>query len=382
MSPATPTTGRGPGGLRVMLYSQDGLGLGHLRRTNSIAAALVQARPDAAILTASDSRLSPFFQPTPNQDYVKLPSIVKVGPGDWRPVGLPLEFPEVHALRREMLRATALAFGPELVLVDHMPHGAMGELLPTLEALRASSPSVRIAVGLRDILDAPAVIRRVWAEEGAYEAIERHYDRVLVYGSRSVFDLAAQYDLPDAVAARVRYTGYVCTPNRARYAARLRADHGADGGRALLVAMAGGGMDGYPMMRALLDALPLVRAEQPCAAVLVTGPFMPAGQRRDLQKRAQALAATVRISVSDPLSYVEAADVVTAMAGYNSTVEILRSATPAVLVPRPGPSSEQRTRATLFAERGWVRTVDPDALDPATLAAAVLERLAEGARAA
>jgi predicted glycosyltransferase len=172
-----------------MIYSQDGFGLGHMRRTSSIANQIVQLRSDAAILTLADSRLGQFFETSQNHDYLKLPSIVKVGPGDWRAVSLPMPFDAVHAMRQELIRSAVLSFQPDILLVDHMPHGAMGELLPTLEALRATGANTQIVLGLRDILDAPEVVQRRWRAEGAYAAVERYYDRVLVYGERVVFDL-------------------------------------------------------------------------------------------------------------------------------------------------------------------------------------------------
>ncbi len=86
----------------------------------------------------------------------------------------------------------ALNFRPDILLVDHMPHGAMGELRPALEALRRIVPKARVVLGLRDIIDAPEVVRRRWQMEGAYEAMQRFYDLVIVYGSRDVFDLADQ----------------------------------------------------------------------------------------------------------------------------------------------------------------------------------------------
>ena len=55
-------------------------------------------------------------------------------------------------------------------------------------ALRASGAPTRSVLGLRDILDAPEVVRQRWLVEGAYDAIERYYDTVLVYGKREVFD--------------------------------------------------------------------------------------------------------------------------------------------------------------------------------------------------
>lgn len=367
---------------RIMMYSQDGFGLGHMRRTTSIANQIVKLRSDAAILTMADSKLGQFFESSQNHDYVKLPSILKAGPGDWRAVSLPLTFDAVSAMRRELIRGAVLSYRPQVLLVDHMPHGAMGELIPTLEALRATGADTRIVLGLRDILDSPEVVRRRWDVEGAYEAIERYYDAVLVYGKREVFDLADAYGFSDSVRDRIHYTGFVCTPQTPRYTARARAKYisSGDGETKLIVAMAGGGADAYPMMRALLEALPAIAARQKVFLAVITGPFMPADQRRDLESRARGLPARVSMSVNDTLSYIEAADLTIAMAGYNTTMEILRSGKRAILIPRRGPSAEQRMRARLFAEHGWVEMIDPDDLQIDNVAAQVSAALSRGPR--
>jgi predicted glycosyltransferase len=386
---AGPGTGRSAGagrgvprngrrGPRLLIYTQDGLGLGHLRRASSVAREFLRRDPHGSVLTISDSPLGTLLHDVPNHDYLKLPSIVKSGPGDWHSLSLPLPFPEVRRLRSRVILETALAFGPDVLLVDHMPHGAMGELTPTLDALRRGP--ARIVLGVRDIIDAPDVVRRRWLAEGALDAVARYYDQVLVYGSPEVFDLAGEYGWPQEISDLVSYCGYVCTPDAADHPRRVRARRlaGVRGGK-LIVAMAGGGADAHEMMSTLVDAVPEVSATQPCALVAVTGPFMPDAQRRELKRRARHLPVQLRTTVSDPLSYVAAADAVVGMAGYNTTMEILRLGTPALLVPRRGPSSEQRMRARLFAEQGWVSQLDPDDLSPGALAAGVLGILsAEG----
>jgi predicted glycosyltransferase len=373
--PRTRETSRSGGTRRVLMYSQDGFGLGHLRRTSSIAAELVRQHPDVAVLSVGDSRLGEFFAPTPNHEFVKLPSIVKITQGHWRPVALPLPFEDVSAVRRDLLRSIAASYRPDLFLVDHMPHGAVGELLPTLEVLRAQGACV--VLGLRDVLDAPAVIRERWGAEGAYQAMDDFYDRILVYGQRDVFDLAREYGFSPASRRRVACTGYVCTGERSRYGHRLRGELlGSERDRrSLVVAMAGGGADAYPLMSAVVDAVPAVHAQHPCLIVLIAGPFMPVEQRREIQARARGLPIRVRVTVSDALSYLEAADLVIAMAGYNTTMEILRSGVGSILVPRRGPSAEQRIRAHLFAQRGWIHTIDPDELDAELLAKRIISQL-------
>lgn len=361
-------------GPRLLIYSQDGLGLGHLRRTTLLASTFLEARPDASVLTVSDSPVGQFFSTRAGHDYLKLPSIRKVGPGDWRPVSMSLPFGDVRALRRTLIRAAVEGFGPDLVLVDHMPHGAMGELLPALEAV---SHRARLVLGLRDIVDAPPTVRRRWQEEGALEALQQHYEAVLVYGSRDVFDVAAQYGWPAQLARRVRYCGYVCSPPSSRppTSVRRRLLRGTPGSE-LVVAMAGGGADGHALFENLLRAVPALVAERPCKVVVVTGPFLPEARRRMLWRLARGLPVRLISSVDDAPSYIMSADLVVAMAGYNTTAEILGLARRALLVPREGPSAEQRMRASRFAERGWVRWLSPDSLSPEVLAAGMVEALA------
>jgi predicted glycosyltransferase len=308
---------------------------------------------------------------------MKLPSIHKVGPGDWRPLSLSMTFAEVLKLRRDIIRTSVLNFKPDVLLVDHMPHGAMGELVPTLEALE-STPT-RVVLGLRDILDAPATVRQRWRLEGAFDAVERHFHDVLVYGSRDVFDVSAEYNFPEEASWRLRYCGYVCssgTSTTTSLAAKLRRQYLRGNPDAdLIVAMAGGGADADTLFSTLMSAVPALTAQRQCVVVIVTGPFLPRAEQRELKRRARGLPVHVIATVKDSLIYLEAAHFVIAMAGYNTTAEILSLGKPALLVPRSGPSLEQQMRARLFAERGWVRWLPPERLSAAALAEAILQGL-------
>ena len=238
---------------RLVVYSQDGLGLGHQRRTTLLASEFLAAKAGASVLTISDSPIGQFFPTGMGYDYLKLPSIHKVGPGDWRPLSLSLPFPEVLAVRREIIQSAVLRFAPDVVLIDHMPHGAMGELIPTLEALEGRA--TRIVLGLRDILDEPAVVRRRWRLEGAFDAVERYFHDVLVYGSRDVFDVSAEYGLPEGVSRRLRYCGYVCPSSASPSDAdKLRHRYLRDASAGdLIVAMAGGGADADRLFTHLVE---------------------------------------------------------------------------------------------------------------------------------
>jgi predicted glycosyltransferase len=279
-----------------------------------------------------------------------------------------LPFADVLELRKEIIRSTVLTYRPDVLLVDHMPHGAMGELVPTLEALDARG--VRTVLGLRDILDAPETVRRRWHLEGAFEVLRRHFDDIFVYGSQDVFDVAAQYAWDPEIDRMLSYCGYVCSPASALPTEPIRQSYlGDDADAELIVAMAGGGADAYPLFDALLEAVPVLTAERRREVVVVTGPFLPAELVADLQTRAQGLPVHLVTSVQDSLSHMAAADLIVAMGGYNTTAEILSVGKPALLVPRAGPSAEQTMRVSRFAERGWIHWLPPELLSPQALAA-------------
>ena len=364
---------------RLIIYSQDGLGLGHMRRTSAIAGRVLHRLPTACVLTLSDSQLGQFFPISSSHDYLKLPSIVKMGPGDWRAARLPLAFQTIQAMRQEIICSATMRFRPDIFLVDHMPHGTMGELLPTLRALKAANAHTKIVLGLRDILDAPSVVEEHWRTEGAYDAVEEYYDLVLIYGMRELFDMAEHYHFSPAMRTRSRYCGSVCPAPADRRRQPVRAGLNGHRDAQLIVVMAGGGADAYPMMRATLDALSLLQ-QQHIYCLVITGPFMPSNLQHDLQARAATLPAHVLTAVEDTYSYLEEADLVIAMAGYNTTVEILQSGKRAILVPRRGPSAEQRMRANLFAAKGWVAMLDPDQLHPERFADLIATTLAQHAQ--
>jgi predicted glycosyltransferase len=360
---------------RLLIYSQDGLGLGHMRRTTLLAREFLRRAPGASALTMSDSPLGQFFTTAPGHDYLKLPSIRKDGPGQWSAVSLSSSFQEVLRLRTQVIASTIASYDPHVLLVDHMPHGAMGELLPVLRSLNGRRP--RVVLGLRDIIDAPETVRRRWTAEGAYDALEEFYDAVLVYGSQDVFDVAAEYSWSAGSAARLTYSGYVCAPAHRKARAVAGGLWRRLEGPPRVLVLAGGGADAFPMFEVVLSSVRDVRARTGAEFFLVTGPFMPERDVRVLKRRARDLQATeVRRKIHGD-GRVARADLVVSMAGYNTTAELLGSGTPALLVPRRGPSAEQRTRARLFAERGWVRWMDPDLMTPESMSDAIVTGLTE-----
>src|SRR5829696_7641691 len=135
---------------KALSYCHDTFGLGHLRRTLSVVAALADRCPDLTQLVATGSPLAHAFRLPERVDYVKLPSVVKVGAGEYAPRSLAMPTDDVAELRADILTAVARRFRPELVLVDNVPSGLGGELLPAMRELRRRGQT-RLVLGLRDV---------------------------------------------------------------------------------------------------------------------------------------------------------------------------------------------------------------------------------------
>ena len=344
---------------RILMYCQDSLGLGHLRRATNIAWSLYELDSAVEIVIVADSPAAPFFPLPPGCRIVKLPTLVKVDTGVWAsPLSSVIGLDEVSSLRVDLLRSIASTFRPDAVLVDHMAKGAMRELEPTIDVLRQRR-GVHLVLGLRDILGDPDVLNRQWADEGVHDLIAEHYDQILVYGCRDLFDLPAVHGFDRRLGQKTTFCGYV-TP---RLPPRRVKRQGGD--RTVLV-MAGGGHDGFRMIDATLRALPHLARPLELSITVLTGPFLDKDESARLRARADGFRVTFDRMRPDTLPDLMASDLCVSMCGYNTMTEVLLLRTPAVVVPRLGPSAEQRIRARLFDERGLVRSVLDREIDEAS----------------
>lgn len=363
-------------GRRVLFYSHDGTGLGHLRITLAAATAYSQLRPQDSLLLLTASLQAGAFPLPKNLDFVKIPAMPK---RDLYASLPPTEgFTGSHnstiRFRAALALATVQAFDPELVVVDHAPAGLFRELAPTLDWLRAKPAPPAMALLMRDITFGPEQTRGIWTNERAFPLLDEVYDRILVYGDSRVFDPIAAYGMSDAAARRTRFCGYLAPPPPERTPNQLRSDIGA-ADLPLVVVSVGGGGDGGPLLRTYLTGL-AERIGPPVASYLATGPLLPESDRQVIGHLSQGLPNLCVVNFDpDFAAAVRAADVVVCMGGYNSLVEAAYFGKRPVVVPRaPGPE-EQVLRAEGFARLELATVVDPHRLDPLTLWATIESEL-------
>jgi predicted glycosyltransferase len=283
---------------------------------------------------------------------------------------------ELIVMRGNLIRTALESFQPDVFIVDNVPRGAVRELDPALQALRQSGRT-QCVLGLRDILDTPAVVKREWGTAANYDAIRQYFDQIWVFGDPAVYDPVAEYSFPADIAPKVRYAGYLDQRARLNLDDVSKQDPLAglnlpDGKLALC--MVGGGQDGSRVAEAFAQAdLP-----HSTNGVVVTGPFMP----EETQNRLRGFAESnprLRILdfIQEPGFLMQRADSVVAMGGYNTVCEVLSHNKRALIVPRVRPREEQHIRARRLSDLGKIDMLHPDCLSPARLSVWLADKQAK-----
>src|SRR5215213_9183953 len=264
-------TDASPAGGRVLFYSHDGTGLGHLRITLGVATAYAQLRQQDSLLLVTGSLQTGAFALPDNLDYVKLPAMPKrdlyasLPPTE----GYTGSHNSTIRFRTALALATAQSFDPHLVVIDHAPAGLFRELAPSIDWLRRRDPSPSLALLMRDVTFGLEQTRSIWRNEGVYPLLDETYARILIYGDRRVFDPIAAYGISELAAARTRFCGYLAPSLPRRSPARVRDEVGA-GTRPLVTVSVGGGADGCALLSAYFAGL-RSRTGPPVHSYVVTG---------------------------------------------------------------------------------------------------------------
>jgi predicted glycosyltransferase len=335
---------------RVMFYSHDTFGLGHLRRSRALATAITAGDDEASAIILTGSPVAGRFTFPERVDHIRLPGVTKLTDGSYVSQTLGMDIESTTALRAGLIQTAIEQYEPDLLIVDKEPTGFRGELLPTLEWLSGRGQT-RTVLGLRDVLDEPEMLAEEWARKGAVEATENFYDEIWVYGVRDVYNPTEGLPLSDNVKNRMHWTGYL---------RREVTDASEVPDTPYVLITPGGGGDGAAMVSLVLSAYE--KDPDLPHAILIYGPFLSGEVRDAFDARVAKL--NGRITASGFDSRIEAlfasAQGVICMGGYNTFCEVLSFDQRAVIVPRTVPRLEQWIRASRAEQLGLVSMLDED----------------------
>jgi len=365
---------------RLLVYSHDTFGLGNLQRSLKICEQLAAEIPQISILLLTGNLECHRFSMPPNMDFVKLPSVLREARNQYVARYLNSPFKAVRSMRRDLVFSTMKWFAPDIVLVDKAPIGVKGELQKSIRWLKKNRRQSKLILYLRDVLDDAPFVRRMWQQKRFREAIERYYDSIWVFGSPIVCDMVKEYELPESIGRKMSYCGYIMPNPEMRDSHEVRSELGIRAGRFVLVTGGGGG-DAYKLMKNYLAGVERLRKSMngdPGAEIhslLVLGPEMPVAERRRLQVQADPGKVRIVDFTTELLNYMNSADLVVSMGGYNTVCEILSLRKRAIVVPRERPVNEQLLRTTRMEALGLVDMIRPEDLSPETMALKIEQAL-------
>lgn len=350
------------------MYSHDTYGLGHIRRTMAIARNL--SAPGVNILILTGSPIAGRFPIPFGVDFVRIPGMIKQSNTVYVPHSIKVDPQKALEIRQEIITATAKSFDPDLFIVDKVPVGLKGEVLPVLQWFKTSRPDTKVVLGLRDILDDSASTRAEWNEKNYFNVLDSLYSEIWIYGQENFYNPIVEYGLPPSISNKCVFTGYIPrqTPNRKITLKQLMNGNGngtADTCK-LVVVTAGGGGDGYHMLDTYLSMIEDT-PDIPFKTYMVSGPFVPQDLQDSLAKRAKKCGVIFATFHKRLEKIMAAADLVVSMGGYNTICEILSLKKPSLIIPRESPRLEQLIRARVLQSAKLADYIKWDCLTPLSL---------------
>jgi len=350
--------------VKIIIYCQHVLGIGHFIRTLSLCRAL--DRHDIILITGGE----PVRLKLPSHvTEIRLPSLMMNENFQDLHTSLHQDsLGEIKALRCKILQNTFKKEAPDLFLVELYPFGRKSfrfELDPVLEGIQSGMlPCCRILCSVRDILVEKEKAEK--HEKRVLTILNTFFDGVLIHADPIVIPLDLTFDQFEKINIPVVYTGYVTDPLPTLNPNTIRDDLEFTNNTKLVVVSAGGGKVGSPLFKAISKVPPYLSNNKDIVFVVFTGPFADEEIVADLKKIASDRFRVIRFS-SDFPSYLHAADLSISMAGYNTCMNLLTAKVPAWVLPFDQ-NREQGLRAKRLSDLGALDILTPYDLAPNKLA--------------
>nr|WP_077121213.1 glycosyltransferase [Agrobacterium rosae] len=346
---------------RVFFYVQHLLGIGHIARASRVARALVEDGFDVTLVTGGTP--VPGF-PGEGIRHIELPPIA-VSDGSFSGLvdatGQPVD-DAFKDNRTSMLLGAYRGARPDIVIIEAFPFGRRQvrfELMPLLSAIEHSLERPLVMTSLRDILQERAKPGR---DEETIALVKKHFDAVLVHGDPNFVRLEDTFPLADQISQRIVYTGLVA-PSKPQ-PPQERFD---------VVVSAGGGAVGAALIRAALEAAPLIKGIKNLC--FITGPNMPQADFDAISAQAGGDISVFRFR-KDFASLLSGARLSISQAGYNTVCDILQAKCRSLLIPfAAGGETEQGARASRLAKLGLAHVLEESAISSQSMANAIEQAL-------
>jgi predicted glycosyltransferase len=340
---------------RILVYTHNSIGLGHVFRTLAVITGMRKSRPDIDFLVLSSSSVPQiFFQE--GIEVVKLPSVkLNIDAQDNRLEPRYLgdcDLESIFEFRQRIILETFDFFQPDALLIEHNMTGQMSELIPLLmkKWMRKGGPAdfalAHICRGIMrwvPLLTIPYENPRHRSESINIGLL---YDFMYVLEDREVIDINKAFlgDDPD-LEKKIRYLGKITRKVREELSAgaEVAARFGLTDSNVILASLGRGGRVLDLSVR-LLEIFRETGADREHQIVMVLDPYLA----RDVAEAIvnHPLSGEVRFLhfVPDLVDLINHSRLVISRAGYNTVNEILLTGAKAVLIPESHGGGEQELR--------------------------------------
>lgn len=356
---------------RIIFYSHDTFGLGHIRRTQKLANEIAGEDKSMLIICASPKASS--YSSSQGIEYLNLPGFTKQVTGQYVPRSLNIPIDEFVNLRASLILSAARAFQPDVFIIDKEPLGVKRELVPALEYLKIQNKNCKIICGFRDILDEKDAVQEEWNRRETSESLRRFFDYILIYGEKKIYDFAQEYGLSPDLAEKLLYVGYVHPEeNLNRSAFKMPFENN----KPTVTLTLGGGGDGDDILQLYTSLIKTKGNTLGFNSYVLTGPFANPDSVKELQNlQKENSSLMVKDFISDPFSVFQQSDLVVSMGGYNTMTELVSMGQKPIILPRVKPRKEQLIRAEVFHQRGLCDYLAPEDLSVESLSQLIQKRL-------
>lgn len=361
---------------KLMFYCQHILGMGHLVRSMEIVRGLTK---DFQICFINGGEVIKEFQFPPGIEVINLPAIKTDSEfQELQVVDDAFTLTEVQEIRKNQLLSILEQFQPDILMIELFPFGRRRfsfELIPLLEKAQSSERPIKVVCSLRDIV----VTKQNQArhEEKVCKLINQYFDLLLVHGDPKFVPLEETFSRVSDLNCEVHYTGYVVQKPSTNPALTDEDREVLNSYQPLILVSVGGGRFGHELLDCVVKSAPYLEKKIPHNIHVFTGPFMPESKFHELQVMA-GYSKNIRIRRFTPylLSYMQKADLSISMSGYNTTLNVLVTGVPAMILPFTGNNDQEQTiRARKLGELGIVKVISQQDLQPEVFAWKIISYL-------
>ncbi|WP_170405056.1 glycosyltransferase family protein [Ruegeria arenilitoris] len=355
--------------MRTMIIVTHLLGTGHLSRALTLGRAFADAGHHVTV--ASGGMPAPQLN-TDGVSLLALPPLRSDGTDFTRLLTADGNIADATYLNYRAIALTEAVrrVNPDVLITELYPFGRRSladEFLALLSTARSLPSCPVVLSSVRDILAPPSKPAKAVRTE---EIIVRFYDGVLVHSDPEITPLDASWPVTGNLAGRLFYTGFVAPPAPGPH-------EQGEGANEILVS-AGGGSVGQPIFRAAIEAAQKMPNRR--WRLLVGGQDAQdrIAELRHMTNGENVILEPVRPDFRQMLPLAAAS---VSMCGYNTAMDLLQCATPAVLIPfDDGKEVEQTLRAKSLARLPAVDVLNSAKLTGEALAQAVDRVLHQGSR--